>query len=103
MSADNPLLRDAVEAPEMVYWSSLGQIERVEKLLAEGGNANAVDAGGYSALHAASENNHLDLVKLLLAHGASVNYASAGHTALKLARLANNREIVTFLLANGAE
>ena len=87
---------DELHLPELVYWSSLGDVEQVEQLLFDGADPNQTDDEGYSALQAAAENNHLDILKLLVSQGADVHY-KAQFTALELAEMANNKEIVEYL------
>jgi ankyrin repeat protein len=60
---------DELYLPELVYWASLGDVEQVEQLLAEGIDPNQTDEEGYSALQAAAENDHLAVVKLLVSKG----------------------------------
>ena len=93
----------SADVPDVVYWSSLGRTETVERLLAAGGDPNSVDAGGYSALQAAAENGHLEIVEMLVAHGADVGYSSEGNSALDLALAAGHANVVEFLRAHGAK
>ena len=86
----------------LVYWSSLGRIDQVEAILNSGLDPNMHDSDGYSALHAASENGHLEVVKILVEHDADINYKS-GYTALELAKIAKKDEIVEYLIAHGAK
>lgn len=66
-----------------------------------GPGANAQDACGYSALHHAALNNHIDIVHLLLNHDASPNLPdSRGSSPLHLAAWAGHYEIVKMLLTN---
>ena len=65
---------DELHLPELVYWASLGDVEQVEQLLAEGIDPNQTDDEGYSALQAAAENDNLAVVKLLVSKGANVAY-----------------------------
>ena len=97
------IFESAVQAPDVVYWASLGRVEKVKAALESGGNSNSRDESGYSALSAASENNHLEIVKLLVASGADINYESSGFTALKLATMAGNAEVVEYLRGQGAK
>jgi ankyrin repeat protein len=60
---------DELHLPELVYWASLGDMEQVEQLLADGIDPNQTDDEGYSALQAAAENDHLAVVKLLVSKG----------------------------------
>ncbi|WP_202743526.1 ankyrin repeat domain-containing protein [Acinetobacter calcoaceticus] len=82
--------------PELVYWASLGDIAQVEQLLLEGQDPNQADDEGYSALQAAAENDHLEIVKLLVGKGAHIAYKSE-YTALQLAEMAGNIDIVNYL------
>ena len=81
---------------ELVYWSSIGEVTEVEKSLANGVDVNQTDEEGYSALQAAAENGYLDVVKLLVANGANVNYKGE-YTAMQLAEMAEQAEIVDYL------
>ncbi|GAA5962432.1 hypothetical protein JCM3765_004293 [Sporobolomyces pararoseus] len=56
------------------------------------------DSYGYSALHLATDRGHLEIVKLLLAHGADKGAKDEdGNTPLDLAQLAEHESIVEFL------
>ncbi len=83
--------------PELVYWASLGDMEQVEQLLADGIDPNQTDRDeGYSALQAAAENDHLAVVKLLVSKGANVAYKGE-YTALQLAEMAEHDEVIAYL------
>lgn len=98
LNSFSPLPEDDEELhlPELVYWASLGDLEQVEKLLAEGIDPNQTDDEGYSALQAAAENDNLTVVKLLVSKGANVAYQGE-YTALQLAEMAENIEVVAYL------
>lgn len=98
LNSFSPLPEDdeGLHLPELVYWSSLGDVKQVEQLLAEGVDPNQTDDEGYSALQAAAENDHLAVVKLLVSKGANVAYKGE-YTALQLAELAEHSEIVVYL------
>ena len=87
---------EELHLPELVYWASLGDVQQVEQLLAEGTDPNQTDDEGYSALQAAAENNHLLVVKLLVSKGANVDYKGE-YTVLQLAEMAENHEVVAYL------
>jgi ankyrin repeat protein len=87
---------EELSIPELVYWASLGDLDEVEQLLLEGQDPNQTDDEGYSALQAAAENDHLEVVKLLVEKGAHVDYKSE-YTALRLAEMASNIDIVHYL------
>ena len=94
----SPILEDDEELhlPELVYWASIGDIEQVENGLQEGLDVNSADEEGYSALQAAAENDHLEVVKLLISKGADVDHRST-YTALELAEMAGNKDVVAYL------
>ncbi|MDR2061682.1 MAG: ankyrin repeat domain-containing protein [Acinetobacter sp.] len=94
----SPLPEDNEELhlPELVYWASLGDVEQVEQLLAEGTDPNQTDDEGYSALQAAAENDHLAVVKLLVTRGANVA-CKGEYTALQLAEMADHHDVVAYL------
>ena len=90
----------------------LGDVEAVRQLLDRGANVNAVDPLGRTALMyaAASDLLRLDVVKLLVEHGADLNVkdahklsGDAGLTALDIARLHGDTPIVEFLVKSGAK
>lgn len=87
---------EELHLPELVYWASLGDVEQVEQLLRQGVDPNQHDEDGYSALHAAAENDHLNVVKLLISQGAELEYRSS-YTALELAEMAENHDVVIYL------
>ena len=87
---------DELHLPELVYWASLGDVEQVEQGLQEGLDVNSADEEGYSALQAAAENDHLDVVKLLVSKGADIAHRSP-NTALELAEMAGNKEVMVYL------
>ncbi|MGL1831534.1 UNVERIFIED_CONTAM: ankyrin repeat domain-containing protein [Acinetobacter sp. HSTU-ASm16] len=87
---------DDVQLPELVYWASLGNTARVRQLLVDGIDPNQSDEEGYSALQAAAENDHLDVVKLLVSKGADISFKGQ-YTALELAEMAQNTQIVQYL------
>lgn len=98
LNSFSPIPEDDEELhlPELVYWASIGDIEQVENGLQEGLDVNSADEEGYSALQAAAENDHLEVVKLLISKGADVDHRST-YTALELAEMAGNKDVVAYL------
>lgn len=63
---------------------------------------NCLDIYGYSPLHFAAQKNCIEIVKLLLRHGAQVDLNSCGATPLHRACYAGHLEICRILLESGA-
>ncbi|CAM9461812.1 unnamed protein product, partial [Ectocarpus fasciculatus] len=64
---------------------------------------NSEPANGAEAIHAAAENGHLPVVKVLLKFGADIDTVSIGVSPLHLAVQYNQVDIVRYLLRKGAE
>lgn len=99
------------ENPPLCLCAVHGYVEGVKFLLDRGADTEAEGEwyafgvfawGTITALHCASANGHLEIVRLLLENGANVN-APDRHTALGLAVKHGYREIVHLLLENGAD
>jgi ankyrin repeat protein len=58
----------------------------VKLALQKNPDVNHADADGYTALHAAAENGHAEVVKLLLAKGADRTKRATGKTPADLAK-----------------
>jgi len=78
-----------------------GDTKKLESLLSKGADANAV-SDDYSALMAATLNGNIDAMKLLIKHGASVNYYNKDSiSSIWLAVPDYNK--VTLLVQHGAD
>lgn len=85
-----------------------GDLKTVKELLDTRANAQLIDATlakyGDSPLHWAVDNKHLDIVKLLIEHGADVNVSDElGMTPVHLAASNGSAEIAKLLVDNGAD
>jgi len=88
-----------------LWWAAKGgQLERVEALLAQGADANAVDCDGETPLHVAARWGRAAVAEALLSHGASP-YAKAlyGTTPLQVAVQESQVDTARGLLRRGAD
>ena len=80
-----------------------GNIDKVNQLLREGANVNAVDKWGSTALIDAAFSGNTDIAKALIKAGANVNAKNKGSdTPLLIAILNGNTDIVKALIKAGA-
>ncbi|TMW69721.1 hypothetical protein Poli38472_001877 [Pythium oligandrum] len=90
-----------------------GDVADVKRVLETGVDVNAFDEDGMTALHLASSAGHVDVVRVLLDHGADLNIASEsdsmftvvqeGETALHLACRDGHVSVVRELMSRGAD
>lgn len=80
-----------------------GDVARVNHLLSRGANPS-MDFEGYPALEQAASDGNVEIVRLLLEHGADVNVRNAwtGHTPLMSAKENHHEKVVKLLLDAGA-
>ncbi|XP_066156146.1 ankyrin repeat domain-containing protein 39 [Euwallacea fornicatus] len=93
---------------ERGIWSAAqcGESEKVHKVVESGKCAvDQRDSAGYTALHYAARNGHLDICRYLVKNGAAVNSVTrAGRaTALHRAASAGKSSVVSFLLSMKAD
>lgn len=78
-------------------------LSSVKKIIMAGGNVNAINKSGMTALIVASEKGNIEIVRELINAGANVNGAnSVGWTALMGASFEGNAEVVKELINSGA-
>ena len=90
---------EEVTYPEYFIMSARsGDIEAIKECLLEEVPINYQDDTGNCALHMAAANNHEDVVRFLLEHGASVNLQNKNmNSALHWAALTGHLNIVKLL------
>lgn len=94
---------EPAQEPPLLRAAAAGNVEAVQKLLAEGADPNATGLGGETALMRASFFDRRAVVRALLAAGARVDQADAdGRTALHAAALAGKAGMIELLAAAGA-
>jgi len=92
-----------IDANKIEYWSGIGDARQVSEAIAAGYDVNQQSEGGYTALHAAAENNRLDVIQLLIENGADVDArVLTGMTPLDMAQAAAYEEAVALLKEFGA-
>jgi ankyrin repeat protein len=80
-----------------------GNINLVREFLTEStSHINDINPGGNFALGLAAQQGHLEVVRILLDHGATIDLQRNGMTALVLATIAGQTEVVHELLGRGA-
>lgn len=81
-----------------------GNADEIRKLAAAGGNLDAQDLYGWTAIRYAVRSNHIEAVKVLLELGADVNKASStGRTPLMSAAGNQLEEVAELLVSSGAD
>jgi ankyrin repeat protein len=92
-----------IRANELAYWSSLGRLDQVREALLQTPDINELGQDGYTAMHAAAENGHLEVLRFLIENGAELNpRVTSGQTPLTLAAAADQAEAVALLQSHGA-
>lgn len=88
-----------------LFAALIGDTQKMSQLLANGMDANlAASEGGMPALTMAAADNHAEMVRMLIQHGARLNVQDVkSMTALHEAADNNRPEIVRILLENGAD
>jgi ankyrin repeat protein len=85
-----------IPATKLEYWASLGRLDEVTAALAANPDVNIRGVGGYTAMHAAAENGHLEVLRFLVERGAAISpRVDTGETPLDLA--SGHPEIVAYL------
>eukprot|EP00057_Strongylocentrotus_purpuratus_P029946 XP_780286.3 PREDICTED: ankyrin repeat domain-containing protein 39-like [Strongylocentrotus purpuratus] len=76
----------------------------VVKYLVSVGEVNKGDTDGWTALHGASQNGHLDVTRYLISQGAQMNKGNNdGRTALHIASHKGHLDVTKYLISRGAE
>jgi len=93
-----------IEAADLEYWASLGRLGPVAAALAANPDVNLRGNSGYTAMHAAAENGHLEVIRFLASCEAELTPAIvSGETPMDLAELAGQHATVELLRSPGAK
>lgn len=96
--------KDDEGATALTAAAEAGDVDLVQKLLADGADVNSHDGDGWTALMSATAAGHRQIVELLLSAGADVNAkTNFGLTALMSAAGSGRTEVVELLVEKGAD
>ena len=80
-----------------------GKIDEIKGYIEQGGDINAIDQGGFTALIYAAGRGYKEVVAVLLEFGANIKHADTpGRTALMYAAKWGRQDVVGLLLGRGA-
>ncbi len=83
--------------------AEVGDVNKVQQLLSEGADVNAIDRAGFTPLFYAAHKGYKDVAELLIAGGANVNAKDAyDNTPLHYAAMAGHYEVCNLLIAKRA-
>ncbi len=89
---------------QLIAAAARGDLESVERLLAQGAGVHARDAEGKTALNAAAHENRIAVARRLIAAGADVNAPDrVPRTPFMIAAVRGHLEILKLTLAAGAD
>lgn len=99
-----PLHKDVPDDLPLMLAALRGDLDAVERLIAQGVEVNGTNRAGGTALMTAAIQGHAEVVRLLLSKRAAVNARNnKGWTALMYAAWNGHTDVVKMLLAKGAE
>ncbi len=97
-------LAAATPDAELIEWSSKGDVAAARRLLTQGADVRTRDAGGRTALLAATYENRVEVARVLIAAGADVNAKDAlQNSAYLLAGARGYLDILKLTIAAGAD
>ena len=95
----SPVLADPIHDA-----AKAGDVEKIERLIAEGVDVNHTDLADKTPLHWAADAGHTEIVQVLIAKGANIDARDFTNvTPLQLGILGEHAAIVGLLVANGAD
>lgn len=81
----------------LIEAAALGDDRAIQLLLAKGADVTVNDERGNTALHRAVQNGHVEVVRILIAHGAVAAKNHFGKTPLNYAEISRNEQIIALL------
>ncbi|MEK1829568.1 ankyrin repeat domain-containing protein [Priestia megaterium] len=89
---------------EIFEYAAYGDLGKIKKLLDFGIDVNTRDEGGYTMLHWATQEGHLEVIRFLISRGSSIHLEDEeGFTPLYIASGEGYIEIIEWLIKNGAD
>lgn len=95
---------DSVRFEQLVQSARAGNIARVERLLRDGVDPNALGALGFSAMHVAAEQDNVELLNILIDRGANVKLSGRnGERPIHWAARNNATRVIRWLIDNDVD
>lgn len=95
---------DSVRFEQLVQAARAGNIARVERLLRDGVDPNALGALGFSAMHVAAEQDNVELLNILIDRGANVKLSGRdGERPIHWAARNNATRVIRWLIDNDVD
>eukprot|EP00389_Voromonas_pontica_P004156 GDKH01006177.1.p1 GENE.GDKH01006177.1~~GDKH01006177.1.p1 ORF type:complete len:168 (-),score=38.03 GDKH01006177.1:104-607(-) len=88
---------------EMLLCARYGEVDDLKEYISKGADVDFTDKSGNTALHMASANGHVDVVRVLLEHGAKSLKNKTGNTPLHWATQNKQQPVVEVLLNLGKD
>lgn len=96
--------KNVIVVSDVEFYATIGKVDLLRTALDARGNPNARDPDGYTALHGASENGHVDCVRLLLKRGADPAPRTRDDlTPLDLAEMCEHDRVADLLVQAGGD
>ena len=87
---------------ELIWAASQGELVALQRLVAQGVSLEVADYDRRTAMHLAAAEGHLEIVRYLLAHGASINPIDRwGNSPLDEARRHERHQCAELLVEKG--
>lgn len=97
-------LVDPPKTDELIWAASLGALDALRRLVAQGVQLDCADYDHRTAMHLAAAEGHFEVVRYLIAHGVPVNPTDRwGNTPLDDAIRHGRQEVVELLRSRGAK
>jgi ankyrin repeat protein len=89
-------VRSAKGITPLIQAAAFGRTNIARTLIAHGASVNAADQEGWTALHKAAANKHLDIIRMLRAGNADpyAEHGKTGATPMSIANASKDAEVI---------